>query len=135
MVEFRSKLDSSKSRALNKMAFKKLLLWGVLFSVIIIAVGVIGIVFKEDESDFIVGISLIVFGLIFTPFCYLLTYILRKAIDKSATYIGPDTEEIYTFDEQYFTLTQISEDVYSATLKAKYSYIYKAREDKNYYYL
>lgn len=135
MVEFRSKLDSSKSRALNNSMFKKLLWLYALLSVLLIAIGVVGIVLKEDNSDFAAGIGLIVFGVLVTPLGYLLSRFLQKRIDKSATYISDNTEEIYTFDEQCITLTQTMGDVFTSTLKARYSYIYKAREDNNYLYL
>ncbi len=135
MVEFRSKLDSSKSRALNNSMFKKLLWLYVLLSVLLIVLGVVGIVYREDSSDFAAGIGLIVLGVLITPLCYLLSRFLQKYIDKSATYISDNTEEIYTFDEQYITLTQTMGDVFTSTFKGRYSYIYKAREDKNYFYL
>lgn len=135
MVEFRSKLDSSKSRALNNNMFKKLLWLYALCTVLLIILGVVIIVFREDDSDFAAGIGLIVLGVLITPLCYLLTRFIQKRIDKSATYISDNTEEIYIFDEQYITLTQTMGDVFTSTLKARYSYIYKAREDKNYFYL
>lgn len=135
MVEFRSKLDSSKSRALNNNTFKKLLWLYALLTVLLIAVGAVGIVLKEDSQDVAVGIGLIVLGVLITPIGYLLTRFFQKSNDKAATYISDDTEEIYTFDEQYITLTQTRGDVFSSTLKARYSYIYKAYEDSNYFYL
>lgn len=135
MVEFRSKLDSSKSRALNNNMFKKLLWLYALLTVFIIAFGVAGIVFREDSSDFAAGIGLIVLGVLVTPIGYFLSRFLQKRIDNSATYISDNTEEIYTFDEQYITLTQTMGDVFTSTLKARYSYIYKAIEDNNYFYL
>lgn len=135
MVEFRSKLDSSKSRALNNNMFKKLLWLYVVLTVLLIVLGVVGIVFREDGSDFAAGVGLIVLGVLITPLGYLLARFLQKRVDKSATYISDSTEEIYTFDEQYMTLTQTMGDVFTSTLKARYSYIYKAREDNNYFYL
>ena len=135
MVEFKSRLDSSKSTALNNRAFKKLLWVYVVLTLIIIAIGVIGIIFREDNSDFVLGIVLIVFGLLITPLGYLFTRFLQKRNDKVTVYISSDTEEIYTFDEEYITVTQTKGDVFFATSKARYSYIYKAYEDQNYYYL
>ncbi len=135
MVEFKSKLDSSKTTALNNRTFKKLLWFYALLSLILIVMGVLCVVLKEDNSDFASGIGLIVFGVLITPIGYLLTRVLQKRLDKSTVFISPDTEEVYTFDEQYITVTQTKGDVFFATTKAKYSYIYKAYEDKNYYYL
>ncbi|MGN1076900.1 MAG: YcxB family protein [Candidatus Gallimonas sp.] len=135
MVEFRSKLDGSKSRALNNRTFKKLLWMYVLLTVLLIVLGVVGIVLKEDSSDFAAGIGLIVLGVLITPLGYLLSRFLQKRFDKSATYISDDTEEIYQFDEQFITLTQTMGDVFTSTLKARYSYLYKAREDNRCFYL
>lgn len=135
MIVFKSKLDSSKTMALTNRAFKKLLWLFALLSLMIIASGIIGIVSQEDSSDFVSGIGLIVFGILLTPLGYLLSRFGRKLNDKATIYISSDTEEIYTFDEQYITITQTKGDEFFATAKTKYSYIYKAYEDKNYYYL
>lgn len=135
MIEFKQKLDSNKSRALNNSMFKKYLWLYVLLSVLVIVFGALGILFGEDSSDFVVGVSLIVLGILIIPLGYVLARYLQKCTDKSATYISENTEETYTFDEQYITLTQTRGDVFTSTLKAKYSYIYKASEDKNYFYL
>lgn len=135
MVEFRCKLNGSKSRALNNKTFKKLWWLYAILAVFIIACGILGIVKREDNSDFFAGVFLIVLGVLITPLGYLFTMFLQKRNDKATIYISDETEEVYTFDEQYITITQTRSDIFSATLKAKYSYIYKAVEDKNYYYL
>lgn len=80
MVEFRSKLNSGKSHALNNNMFKKLLWLYVLLTVLLIAAGVVGIVFKEDCSDFASGVGLIVFGVLITP-----SGICLRSFCKSAT--------------------------------------------------
>ena len=135
MIEFRSKLDSSKSTALNNRTFKKRLWLYALLSLVMIVLGVIGIISKEDNSDVVSGVVLIVFGVLITPLGYLLTRIFQKRNDKATIFISSDTEEIYTFDEQYISVTQTKGDVFFATTKARYSYIHKAYEDKNYFYL
>ncbi len=135
MVEFRSKLDSSKSKALNVKKFKQLLWFYILLSLLLVFIGIMAITQREDNSDLIGGIIYIVLGVLLTPFGYFLTRIFQKSLDKSLILISEETEEVYTFDEQYITLTQVKGDVYSCAIKAKYSYIYKAIEDKNYYYL
>lgn len=135
MVEFRSKLDSNKSRALNNNMFRKMFWIYAILTVLLIVIGIVGIILREDSADFAVGIIFIVLGVLITPFSYLLTRLLQKRIDKSATFISDSTEEIYTFDEHYITLTQTMSDVFIATLKAKYSYFYKAVEDDKYIYL
>lgn len=135
MVEFRSKLDGSKSRAFNIKTFKKILWLYALLTVFLIVFGVINILFREDGADFVGGVFLIVFGVLITPIGFLLTLFLQKRNDKASTYISEETKEVYTFNEQYITLTQTRGDVFTTTLKAKYSYIYKASEDNKYFYL
>lgn len=135
MIEFKQKLDSSKSTALNNNAFKKLWWLYALLSALMIALGVVGIVLREDSADFGAGVALIVFGVLITPLGYLLTRVLQKRNDKSTVYISSDTEEVFTFDEQYITVTQTKGDEFFATTKAKYTYLYKAYEDSGFYYL
>lgn len=135
MIEFRSKLDSSKTTALTKRSFKRLLWLFVLLSCVMIAVGAVGIAFAQDDSDLGYGVGLIVFGVLITPLGYLLSRVLQKGNDRSTIYISSDTEEVYTFDEQFLTVTQTKGDEFYSTARARYSYIYKAYEDKNYYYL
>lgn len=135
MIEFKQKLDSNKSAALNKSVFKKMIWLYIILSTVMILCGVVGIIFKEDSADVASGIGLIIAGVLITPLGYLLTRFLQKRNDKSTVYISLDTEEIFTFDEQYITVTQTKGDEYFATTKAKYSYIYKAQEDDNYFYL
>lgn len=135
MVEFRSKLNSDKSRALSKNAFKKLIWLYVVLTVLLIAIGIVGVTLGEDTSDFAFGVGMIVLGIIVTPLGYVLTVVLQKSNDKSTAYISEETEEVYTLDEQFITLTQTRGDVFTSSMKARYSIIYKAYEDSGYFYL
>lgn len=137
MVEFRSKLDSSTSHELNNNRFKKILWLYFFFMVLFISFGAILILTKKNNSDFRAGVGLIVFGVVIGLLClgYWLTLFSRKGIVKSAKYISNNTEEVYTFDEEYITITQTQSDVFMSTLKAKYSFIYKASENNNYFYI
>lgn len=135
MVEFRSKLDSGKSQALNSQAFKKSLWLFILAGLALAAVGAWKIVLREDYADLVIGIVLLVAGILFTPLMYLLSSVVQNRVDKTTTYISSDTEEVFTFDDRYITVTQTKGDEFMSTTKAKYSYIYKAYEDEKYYYL
>lgn len=134
MIEFRSKLDGGKMQALDKSLFKRLWWLFALISVLITALGVLIIVFKEGYGDISGGIIYIGWGVLFMPLTYLATK-LGNRFDQSIVLISRDIEEVYTFDEQYITITQTKGTEYAATTKAEYSYLYKAYEDKNYYYL
>lgn len=127
MVEFRSKLNSSKSRALNNNIFKKMWKLYVLITFLFIVIGVVGIIVREDNLDLAVGISLIVLGVLSTPLCYLITLFLRKRDEKVTTFISEDTEEVYTFDEHYITLTQTRNDIFNPRSKQGIRYLQSER--------
>ncbi len=135
MVEFRSKLDSNKSHALLKRTFKKLLWLCLVMSALLLLIGVVALVAPEDGADLAVGISMIVLGVAFTPITYFLALFIQSRNDKTAIFISPETEEVYTFDERSITVVQTRGELLSSTLRAQYAYIYRAYEDKNYYYL
>lgn len=135
MVEFRSKLDSSKTSALNKSSFKRMLIPILILSAVIIALGVLGIVYGEDDGDFSSGVFLVVVGALFTPFVWIVSVILRKRMDNSSSFIDPNTEEVYAFDDDFVTITQNRGDEYTAYTKAKYNYFYRVREERDYYFL
>lgn len=135
MVEFRTKLDSSKTTAINKNTFKRLWFVFVSVSLVFICLGIVGFVTKEDSEDLYYAIFCIVFGVLFTPLVWLITGVLQKSINKSAAYISDNTEEVYTFDDDKITVTQKKTDEFSAVTEAKYSYLYKVSENKDYYFL
>ncbi len=130
MIEFRTKLNDAKSSALNKNVFKKLWWLYALLTILLIGIGISAL--KEDK---IFGIIYIGLGLLITPLSYFLVFIIQKRFNKSANYLSDETEEIFTFDEEYMNITQVKGDSFSSTLKAKYSIIYKVIEDKNYYFV
>ena len=135
MVEFKSKFDASKTKALNNHTFKKLKWFFIALSLLLIIVGVIGILLREDEADMISGIVLIVFGVLFAPLVIGLTYIFQRNINKSMSILSDYTDEIYTFDEEFITITQQKGDAYFAQTKASYDYIFKIVEAKDFYFL
>lgn len=135
MVEFRTKLDSSKTTALNNNTFKRAWWAFALLSAVFVVIGIFGLLFREDESDFMFAVTCIVIGVCFTPLCYVLTRILQKRINKSTSFISDNTVEVYTFDEDKITITQTKGDEFSSVIQAKYSYLYKVLENKDYYFL
>ena len=134
MIEFRTKLNDAKSSALNKNVFKKLWWLYALLTILLIGIGISAL--KEDK---IFGIIYIGLGLLITPLSYFLVFIIQKRFNKSANYLSDETEEIFTFDEEYMNSLnmpgEVKGDSFSSTLKAKYSIIYKVIEDKNYYFV
>ena len=135
MVEFHSRLDSSKTDALNKNTFKRLWWLFALVSVLFIALGIIGLIVREDSEDLYYAIFCLTFGVCFTPLVWLISKPIQKSLNKSTAYVSDNTEEVYTFDEEGFTITQKKTDEFSAMTQAKYSYLYKVIENNTHYFL
>ena len=135
MIEFVGKFDSSVTKSLNNRQFKKFWWLFVVFSVLFIFTGVIGLILPEDESDMVFGIVMIIIGVIFTPVCILLTRILQKKIDKSMSILSTETTETYRFYQDKLIITQSKGEEFEAVTTAKYSYIYQAEETATHYFL
>lgn len=135
MVQFHSKLDSSKTDAINKSTFKRL--WWVLAlsSALFILIGVIGILLMEDIGDMAFGIFFIAVGVCLAPLVLLITKITQKKVNKTASFISNDTDEIYTFDTDHFTVMQRKADIFNSNIDAKYSYLFKVIENKTHYFM
>ena len=135
MVEFKTKLDASKTRAVNLNTFKRLWWLFAAVSLLFIALGIIGLLAGEDSEDMYYAIFCLVVGVLFTPLVMLLSAVIQKSINKSASYISDHTDETYIFDEDKITVTQEKGEEFSAVTTAKYSYLYKVIENKGYYFL
>ena len=135
MIEFQGKFDSSASGALNKRVFKKLWWLFVLCSLSFAVVGILGIAFAEDFSDLVLGVSLIGFGVLFTPLVMLLTKVIQKKQNESMNILGPDTVQIFQFYPDKLVITQRKGEEYEAMTTAKYSYLYKVEETPSHYFL
>lgn len=135
MIEFVGKFDSSVTQSLNNRQFKKLWWLFVVFSVLFVFIGVIGLLLPEDESDKIFGIVMIVIGILFTPLCFLLTKLLQKNIDKSMSILSGETIETYRFYQDKLIITQNKGEEFEAVTTAKYSYLYQVEETATHYFL
>ncbi|MCX4313750.1 MAG: YcxB family protein [Clostridia bacterium] len=135
MIEFRTKLDGAKSAALFRHSFKRIIWLPILFSAIFITIGVVSIVLQTEEGDLPYGIAMTVIGALFLPIVYLISKLAQKKSAESMSVISDTTEEIYTFDEDHITVTQQKGDEYYSQTKATYPYLYKAREDKDFFFL
>lgn len=135
MVEFRSGFNSNKSKVLNKIALRRMWWLFSILSCVFILLGVLGIVFREDTSDLIFGIVMIIVGVLFTPLVIGLSFFVQKKLDKTMPILSNDTIETFTFEEDHLTITLIKGNEYESCCKAKYSYLYKAVEYKDCYVL
>lgn len=141
MIEFQGKLDSNATNSINKHALKKLWWMIVLFSVVFILIGVVGILYREDDTDIGFGIIMIAFGVLFYPLVLLFTKITQKNLDKSMSVLSSDTTQTFQFYPDKIIITQEKkrfgeeESEYLATTTAKYSYFYKVEETRGNYFL
>ena len=106
-----------------------------MLSVVLIALGILGVTFPEDDGDLYFGIFMISFGVLFTPMTLLITILLQKSENKSSTVLSSETEEVLFFDADKITITQQKGDEFTSVTTAKYSYLYKVIENKQYYFL
>ena len=135
MIEFQGKFDDNVTKNLNNHTFKKLWWMFVLFSAIFIFLGVIGILFREDNEDLTYGIFMIVFGLLFTPLVFLITKFMQKKLNKSMHVLSSNTIETYQFYPDKLVIIQRKWDEYESITNANYSYLYKVEETRDCYFL
>ena len=50
MIEFKTQLDANAQKALNKMSMKKAIILFLIASFILVAIGVFGLIVKEDNE-------------------------------------------------------------------------------------
>ena len=94
MIEFKTQLDINSQRVLNKYMMKKLLIVLGVASLILIAIGLVGVFLTEAKTA---GIVLTVFGVVLTPLILILNAIGQKNIAKTSHVLGTQTKEIYRF--------------------------------------
>lgn len=135
MVIFKTTLDAGKVSALNKNTFKRLWWVYLIASLIFVGIGVAGIVFAEDSSDFYLGIFLAVFGVLFTPLAFLITLLVQKIFNNSMPVLSDNTVSYFTFDQSKITIVQTKSDDYYAETKMAYQYLHKVIENRDYYFL
>ena len=135
MIEFVGKFDENAAGSALKRQIKKLWWMYLGFSLLFIVIGIFGIVLPGDNSDIVFGVVMLVFGVLFTPICLLLTKLLQKNYNKSMHVLSPDTVETYQFFPDRLIITQRKGEEYEATTTAKYSYLYKVEETGTHYFM
>ncbi len=138
MVKFETKFNGNVSRELSVRSMKKLWWVYAFFSALFIFIGVLNLnsmIFGIAMIDMIFGIAMIVFGVLFAPLCIMLTRLLQKKVDKSMSVMSEETYEIYTFDENFFTIVQEKGESYRSETRADYTYFNKVEENDTHYFL
>ncbi|MDE7209192.1 MAG: YcxB family protein [Clostridia bacterium] len=125
MIEFKTQIDLNSQKVLNKYAIKKIAIIFSIFSLILIGIGVIGIVFAEDSADASTGIFLIILGVLLTPLLLIINALGQRSVARSSNFLNGQTKEIYRFNEEGFEHLQKKGESFFSHTKADYTYFYK----------
>ena len=134
MIEFKTQLDVNSQKALNKMNMKKAIILFLVASFLCIAIGIFGLIVKEDSEDAVTAITLIVIGVIITPLFVILNAIGQNAIKKTSPFLQNPTKEIYKFTEEGIEHLQKRGESFFCHTKADYTYFYKVISTPQYYF-
>ncbi|MDE5756783.1 MAG: YcxB family protein [Clostridia bacterium] len=135
MIEFKTQLDAIAQKALNKMGMKKLIKIFIVFSLIIIGIGIFGVVIAEDNADKSTGIYLIIVGVIIIPILLILNAIGQRTVKKTSPFLQNPTKEIYRFTEDGIEHLQKRGESFFSQTKADYTYFYKVISTPTHYFM
>ncbi|MDE6505248.1 MAG: YcxB family protein [Clostridia bacterium] len=135
MVEFRQKFNEDKAYAATGYQAKKVIPVILVLSGLLIIFAVIGMVFGEDKEDFYSSLFILIIGVLCPALFFILLKIAQRSFNKSMRIMSSDTEEVYTFDENCFTINTKRGEVYNANVKSSYSLLYKVVETRLNYFL
>ena len=135
MIEFVGKFDGNAANSVTKRQIKKLWWAYALFSLIFFGVGVLGVLMPEDNSDITFGIVMMVFGVLFTPLCLLVTKLMQNNLNKSMHVLSSETVETYQFFPDKLIISQRKGEEFEAVTTAQYSYLYKVEETRTQYFM
>lgn len=130
MVRVETKLNAETAKQLNKRGLKNLSWLIILFTALFLILGIC-----EVASGDGFGYYYIVMAVLFFPLCLLFTKLFQSTINKSSKFMSESTDEVYTFDEEYFILEQTREGMFKNVLQANYTYLFKVVEDKEFWFL
>ena len=135
MVEFKGKFDEHVQQSINKRAFKTSSIIILVFSAVLIIVGIIGLVWGEDKEDFAYAMYCVTFGVLFYPIFLAVYAIMRKFIKPNLTLMSAQTEQQFQFFEDRFMCSQVKGDEFNDFMQAKYSVLFKVIETQSQYFL
>ena len=135
MIEFRGKFNASVTKALNYRQMKKLWWVYLAFSLLFIVLGGMAVIFPEDSADYMMGFFFMGFGVLFTPLCVGLTFLIQRLINKSMPVMSDDSIETFQFTEEGIAITLVKGEEYNSVTNAKYSYLFKVEESRDFYFL
>ncbi len=132
MVKFVTKFNGEITMDLNKHVLKKLLLPLIIIALLFTGCGINSII---SDGDWIFGIVIIAFGVLYVPIVWLLTRIIQKRHNKSMYIMSEETISTFTFTEDKMCIEEVKCDKYKANVEASYEYLYKVDETATHYFL
>ncbi len=130
MIKFESKLNPEKQKQLNKFTMRKT--WWVyfVFTFFFVIFGVLKL------EDFLFGgILLIAIGVLFTPFCLIVTHSANKKAGKDMPLMSEQTMQNYVFDYETIQIIEQKGEDYRAEVTMKYSCLNSVNETATEYFL
>ena len=131
MIKFRTVFDEKAVEQLSKHTLKKQSWIYIALSAIMILLGA----FQIWEGDKSTGISFILFGVIFVPVFLIIVSVSQKKVNSTMTLLQGETVEIYEFSKEELIIQTSKGEEYFSLIKAKYGYLYRVDETKDYYFL
>ena len=135
MVEFNGKFDEKAQTSGSKRSFKSGSIFILIFCAILLVVGIIGLIFREDAEDLGSAIYCIVLSVLFYPLFCGIYAIMRKSLKNNSKLVGDSTEQQFQFFEDGFICSQTKGDEFKDVMQAKYSVLIKIIETKEQYFI
>ena len=135
MVEVRGKFDENVLKSVNKRSFKIASIIILIFSALVLLVGIVGVVWGEDAEDLGMGIYCICLALLCYPIFCGIYAIIKKFVKPNSGLISAETEQQFQFFEDRFMCSQIKGEEFNDFMQAKYSVLFKIIETKEQYFL
>ena len=131
MIKFRTRFDEKSVEQLSKHTLKKQAWIYIVLSAAMILLGI----FQIADGNKSVGVSCILFGVVFAPVFLLIVSVSQKKVNSTMTLLQGETVEIYEFSEEELIIQTSKGEEYFSLVKAKYGYLYRVDETKDNYFL
>ena len=135
MIEFKGKFDEKAQISVNKRSFKSASIFILIICAILLVVGIIGLIFREDAEDLGAAIYCIVLSVLCYPLFCGIYAIMLKFFKTNSKLISDSTEQQFQFFEDNFICSQKKGDEFNDVMQAKYSVLIKVIETKEQYFI
>jgi hypothetical protein len=134
MIEAKGIFNSELTKPLNKLQYRRLWWFFILFPLLFILLGVLDIT-RGSEDEFWGGVFYLVFGVLFLPIVFLLSHVLQKWINKSMKILSSETAYYFRIDENKIYQEMCSGENFRSTSESSYAMLYKAYETGSHFFL